>query len=473
MIINEKYLQDIDDEDDDVISSNNEFNDRNKKDLDYEFTAEISNDRPLLQYSYLNQKDETDLCTFGDYVDYYEYVKDVVEDSICVEDFYIRATFSYMGNDYTTDEMDKIPMDTVCETAMMEVPVILVKFNVYDRTRFKEFYQLLQSLQYCLKQFIKKFDCRGLVPGNNDPAFVLNDSLIKEERDIVYKAKEIFNSVMKVDEVTDNLPKNLGLKYNGNVRHISPNSEKSVDEFEFGDVLYATTSGELVSQASSDGQKNVPIAICTLSRPKDHRFISLNYMSRMETYKGSKRKTLDTEIPFGAFGVALKTENAPGIGFDASLQRKLECYSITGEKDFESCLDYMNLCYNKSSRRACEQSLYFAQHLPFSNMKGMLQAVLCVNRFKTLGTDSGDWYLPCQAELYMFTHIELEGYSEAYNKINEVRASVGYKPMEGIAPTPCEMDKNAIRVQTLDSVYTSWGNKNAAFSVLAMLRITD
>ena len=119
MIINEKYLQDIDDEDDDVVSSSNEFNDRNKKDLDYDFTAEIYNDRPLEQYSYLNQKDETDLCTFGDYVDYYEYVKDVVEDSICVEDFYIRETFSYMGNDYTTDEMDKIPMDTVCEGMQM------------------------------------------------------------------------------------------------------------------------------------------------------------------------------------------------------------------------------------------------------------------------------------------------------------------------------------------------------------------
>ena len=45
--------------------------------------------------------------------------------------------------------------------------------------------------------------------------------------------------------------------------------------------------------------------------------------------------------------------------------------------------------------------------------------------------------------------------------------------MEGIAPTPCEMDKNAIRVQSLGSVYTSWANKNDACSVLAMLRITD
>ena len=45
--------------------------------------------------------------------------------------------------------------------------------------------------------------------------------------------------------------------------------------------------------------------------------------------------------------------------------------------------------------------------------------------------------------------------------------------MEGIAPTPCEMDKNAIRVQSLGSVYTSWANKNDALNVLAMLRITD
>ena len=60
MIINEKYLQDIDDEDDDVVSSGSSNDFSNKKDLDYEFTAEISNDRPLLQYSYLNQKDETD-----------------------------------------------------------------------------------------------------------------------------------------------------------------------------------------------------------------------------------------------------------------------------------------------------------------------------------------------------------------------------------------------------------------------------
>ena len=113
MIINEKYLQDIDDEDDDVISSSNDFS--NKKDLDYDFTAEIYNDRLLLQYENIYYKNDTVLCTFGDYVDYYEYVKDVVEDSICVEDFYIRASFSYMGEDYTTDEMDKIPMDTVCE----------------------------------------------------------------------------------------------------------------------------------------------------------------------------------------------------------------------------------------------------------------------------------------------------------------------------------------------------------------------
>ena len=419
---------DIDDEDeDDVITSNS--NNFSKKHLDYDFTVKTYNYRMLVQYQHIYEKNNVRLCTFADYIDYYEYVKDVVEDSFCVEDCYVCATFSYNGYDYTTDEMDKIPMDTVCEGMLLDVPLIFVKFNVYDRTRFKEFYQLLQNILNCLKWFIKTFDYRTNWLENNKPELILNASVIKDGRDVVYDAKKIFDSVMKVDDADVNLPKNLGLKYNGNVRHISPNSEKSVDEFEFGDVLYATMSGELVSQASTDGQKNVPIAICTLSRPKDHRFISLNYMSRMDTYKGSKRKTLDTEIPFGAFGVSLKTENAPGIGYDAALQGKPEFYSTTGEKDFESCLDYMNLCYNKSSRRAFEQSLYFSQHLPFSNMKGMLQAVLCVNRFRTLGTDSGDWYLPCQAELYMFTHMELDEYGDAYNKINEVRASVGYKPM--------------------------------------------
>ena len=128
-------------------------------------------------------------------MNWYEYVKDIVEDSFCVEDCYVCATFSYMGKEYSTDEIDKIPMDTVCEVMSLDVPLIVVKFNVYKNARFKEFYQLLQSLQRCLKRFINNFDCRGIVFGNNDPAFVLNDSLIKEGRNVVYKAKEIFNSV--------------------------------------------------------------------------------------------------------------------------------------------------------------------------------------------------------------------------------------------------------------------------------------
>ena len=141
MIINEKYLQDIDDDDeDDVIPSSNEFN-SNKKDLDYDFTVESYNATELMQHSYAHrQRNNIKLCTLGDCVDYYEYVKDVVEDNICVENCYVSASFSYMDNEYTTDEMDKIPMDGVYEGMELYVPLIFVKFNVYDRTRFKEFY---------------------------------------------------------------------------------------------------------------------------------------------------------------------------------------------------------------------------------------------------------------------------------------------------------------------------------------------
>ena len=72
MIINEKYIQDIDDEDDDAVISNGD-NYVNKKDLDYEFTVELYNDRMLIQHSrsYL-QRNNLKFCTLGDFVDYYE-----------------------------------------------------------------------------------------------------------------------------------------------------------------------------------------------------------------------------------------------------------------------------------------------------------------------------------------------------------------------------------------------------------------
>ena len=48
MIINEKYLMDIDDEDeDDVITSSNSNEFSNKKHLDYDFTVKTFNDRML------------------------------------------------------------------------------------------------------------------------------------------------------------------------------------------------------------------------------------------------------------------------------------------------------------------------------------------------------------------------------------------------------------------------------------------
>lgn len=62
---------DIDDEDDDVIPSSNEFN--NKKYLNYNFTVETFNGTRLLQRprEYIQQNDVT-FYTLGDCVDYYE-----------------------------------------------------------------------------------------------------------------------------------------------------------------------------------------------------------------------------------------------------------------------------------------------------------------------------------------------------------------------------------------------------------------
>ena len=111
------------------------------------------------------------------------------------------------------------------------------------------------------------------------------------------------------------IPDRKVFRYNGsNTNHISELSEKGIDEFKFGDVLYSTYSGDLVSQAkNSDGSKNIPIAICFRSTKGDHRFVSLNMMSRHNPSVGQKSFSYDADIIWGAKGVNVGCINAPRL----------------------------------------------------------------------------------------------------------------------------------------------------------------
>ena len=143
-------------------------------------------------------------------------------------------------------------------------------------------------------------------------ALTVNGFLIDGFKNIAYKLKSHFDSIMGVKDEME-IPDRKEFHYNGSAsNHISPNSEKGIDDFNIGDVLYSTYSGDLVSQAkNSDGSKNVPIAICFRSAKGDHRFVSLNMMSRHNPSAGQKSFSYDTEIPWGAKGVKVGCTNAP------------------------------------------------------------------------------------------------------------------------------------------------------------------
>ena len=67
---------------------------------------------------------------------------------------------------------------------------------------------------------------------------------------------------------------------------LSKKSEKCIGQFLFGDILYETSDGELVSQEfGENGNKNEPIGIYILP----YRFISIRYMSTTDPNRGSQR----------------------------------------------------------------------------------------------------------------------------------------------------------------------------------------
>ena len=92
---------------------------------------------------------------------------------------------------------------------------------------------------------------------------------------------------------------------------MSSKSEKTVDEFRFGDLLYETENGELVSQAMEEnGKKNTAIAVNIFPE----RFMSLRFMSLYNPTVGTKRfSKKECLMPYGSKGTQQNTNNAPSF----------------------------------------------------------------------------------------------------------------------------------------------------------------
>lgn len=264
------------------------------------------------------------------------------------------------------------------------------------RSQFKEIYKLSYSSTAFTASALN-YDIDGFTDIKSDynHAFSLKQHF-----------NEIFPSKLKQQD-EDSYPNKFEYR---NDAVLSKKSEKYIGQFVFGDILYETSDGELVSQElDENGNKNEPIGIYVLP----YRFMSLRYMSSADPNHGSKRFNVEENmLLYGASGARIDAGNAPFKG--AKYGNKDEDHRkvhVSGASDFRKMLDYMNKTYEK---RNADKSSYFSNHITRENQKGLLQGALCTYRFHTKGTKQGNWYIPSPSELYY-----LFGENKLFNNLSD------------------------------------------------------
>ena len=161
-------------------------------------------------------------------------------------------------------------------------------------------------------------------------------------------------------------------------------------ELEIGDVLYSTADGKLTLDAQTDNVDNTPIAICVIPEVTENfkngddsagavktaRFVSLNYMNYNTPTTGNK----DVQgMYFGNYGTMIG--NTKG-GIDKTSY-------VGGKWNTKRCVE-------KATNQDSDINAIVGNY----ESEGYCAPACCCIRYKTLGTKSGDWYLPMPGELY-------------------------------------------------------------------------
>ena len=290
-------------------------------------------------------------------------------------------------------KMDEFDHET--ETDMYNF-TIEVKYNC-NRMTFEQFLKIIFEVRRQFKEiYILSYSSTAYT------ASALNYDIdgftdIKMDNNHAFTLKQHFNEIFpsrikQQDEAS--YPNEFEYR---NDAVLSKKSEKYIGQFVFGDILYETSDGELVSQEfDENGKKNDPIGIYVLP----YRFMSLRYMSTADPNHGSKRFNYEENLLlYGASGARIDACNAPfkGAKYGNNKDEDYRKVHMSGESDFRKMLDYMNKTYEK---RNSDKSESFSHHITRENQKGLLQGALCTYRFHTKGTKQGNWYIPSPSELY-------------------------------------------------------------------------
>ena len=155
--------------------------------------------------------------------------------------------------------------------------------------------------------------------------------------DLTYYMKKAVGGLFKArtDRVQIEKPNPKKLEYKDNCR-LSSKSEKTIDEFRFGDLLYETDNGELVSQSTDEnGKKNTAIAVNIFPE----RFMSLRFMSLYNPTVGKKRfSKKECLMPYGSKGTQQNATNAPSFGAREGNTQNHQLSEYSGIEDYKMML---------------------------------------------------------------------------------------------------------------------------------------
>lgn len=242
-------------------------------------------------------------------------------------------------------------------------------------------------------------------------------------------------------------------KVNMEPNKLDESSSKKIPEV--GDILYSTIDNRLTLDSITDEHENIAIAICIIPEVlenfengnqtdntiKTARFVSLNYMSLKTPFEGSLTYT---GMSFGNYIV--NVYNRKGSNTQDSY--------IGGKYNTQKCIEKS---YNYDST-LCEGIVN-------KTGEGYAPAACCCNVYKTLGTKSGDWYLPSCGELYSI-YINK-------NIINSVRSQLlgnGYKDGEYWSSRECTA-YTEYKVNLSDGTIT-YKSKGYALYILAFIAVS-
>ena len=405
MIINEKYLQDIDDDDEDeVVDMPNRKVVSDKNAFEHHVIVELKDAYLQItptKYQLGKVMKQTKL-TYGVMNDIYDTIDSYMENIITVTDYKINIKMRFKKDGYLQREDVEPPYDsdddygTEGDFRPDQEVVHNIRFEIDFDSRHMNFEQL-NGIVHLITDIV--LDIQTNHTFTNGESILLSyfyynidgiDFEVKRN-DLAYCMKNALGGLFKskADKNQIEKPNPKKLEYKDNCR-LSSNSEKTIDEFRFGDLLYETENGELVSQATDEnGKKNTAIAVNIFPE----RFMSLRFMSLYNPTVGTKRfSKKECLMPYGSKGSQQSAFIAPSFGarHGNPLNDQLSDYS--GAEDYEMMLQYMN--------KALKKEDVHTTYVPNSNVKGLLQGAFCTYLFHTKGTESGQWYVPSPSELY-------------------------------------------------------------------------